>query len=303
MRSRRTRELVDALIAVAAIVVGFCIVAVLQDRMETLKSQYIDFGELLWVPDWKIPHILALGDDDTAADLLWVRSTFYVGAYHGHHGHHHEGHDGHEGHHSQYGLHQDGHDGHNHERERGAHDAESEPAPPDSVDFMEVDLGKIPFIRNSLKGHLGAQEAVHMYHLFDVVTDLDPLFATPYYQGAMYLLLMAGRWREAQNLLDKGARERPDRWEMPYFKGFVNLFYVNDKTAAVKQIRTAAAKRGAPAFVIRLAAALQYGFGGVDTALEFLRSLAEVTEDEQLKGQIEEIILKYKQKQRISRQG
>jgi len=104
-------------------------------------------------------------------------------------------------------------------------------------------------------------------------------------------------------LLDKGIRQRSDRWEMPYFKGFIHLFFMNDKLGAAREIRAAATKRNAPGFVIRLAAALQVGLGRLETAIEFLRSLAEVTEDEQLKRQIEDIILNYEQQRKIKNDG
>jgi len=294
MKTVQTKGLVSALVAMAAIVVGFGIISVLQGKMETMKSQHLDFGELLWVPDWKIPHILALGDDDTAADLLWVRSTFYVGAYHGHHEHHHEGQGEHEPHHSEYGI---------HHRDHENHVSSVEPEAPDSVDFQDVDLRQIPAIRNALQPHLGREDARHMFHLFNVITNLDPLFVTPYYQGAMYLTLMTGRWEEALMLLDKGIRHRSDRWEMPYFKGFIHLFFMNDKLGAAREIRTAATKRDAPVFVVRLAAALQVGLGRIETAIEFLKTLAEVTEDEELKRQIEDIILKYEHQRRAMGEG
>jgi len=281
---------ITILLSLLAIAVGLSLIAFLHDRLELQKTVHLDFGELLWVPDWKIPHILALGDDDTAADMLWIRSIFYVGAYHDHdhhHGHEHAGH-----HHSNYGAHKVDDNEPEHQK---AHVGEGN-TKPDSVDFMQTDLGAVPAIQRSLQGTVDPTEAIHMYHLFDVITDLDDLFLIPYYQGAMYLSLMTGRWQEALKLLDKGAGNRPDSWEIPYYRGFIRLFYQNDKIGAADELRSAALKPGAPGFVIQLAAALQAGIGRLEAAIEFLRSLKEVTEDRELKRQIEETIAIYERR-------
>jgi tetratricopeptide (TPR) repeat protein len=281
---------IPVFLSLIALGIGLGLIAFLHDRLECQKTVHLDFGELLWVPDWKIPHVLALGDDDTAADLLWIRSIFYVGAFHDedhHHGHEHGGHR-----HSSYGA----HNADDHEPEHQDTNAGEDYAKPDSVDFMATDLGAVPAIQRSLQGTVDPTEAIHMYHLFDVITDLDELFLTPYYQGAMYLSLMTGRWQEALKLLEKGSGNRPDSWEIPYYRGFIRLFYQNDKVGAADELLAAALKPGAPGFVVQLAAALQAGIGRLEAAIEFLRSLKEVTEDEELKRQIEETIAIYERR-------
>ncbi len=275
----------------------------LQSRMEKLHAVRFDFGELLWVPDARIPHILALGDDNTAADMLWIRSIFYVGAYHGLSHEHHQHADGEpEHHHSGYGRHLREHvEKHDHEHEHAVHDhnhdiehtGEHHTGERDTLSFHNVDFREIPIIRNTLKGYLEKDEALHMYHLFNVITDLDPMFATPYFQGAIYLLVMAGRWEDALVLLEKGIRNRPDRWEMYYFKGFVNLFYQNDKIAAANELKRAAMQKDAPGYVMKFAATLHAGLGDLETALEFLRTLTEITEDKEMKARIEKQIEAY----------
>lgn len=310
MNLERRKNLMVILSSLAGIAVGLFMLVAIQGRMEKMQAPHIDFGELLWVPDWRVPHILALGDDDTAADLLWIRSVFYVGAYHKHtdhlnhdHEHHidytyHRGHDtAHKGEHDHLDHPVHDHKDHLHTNAHADQKSVAEGVQTDSIiDFKEFDFRNISFIRNTLKGYLDDDEALHLYHLFDVVTDLDPRFITPYHQGAMFLILMAGRWEQALKLLDKGIENRPDRWEMFFYKGFVRLFYQNDKAGAEKNIRAAAMKKDAPFFVVRFAAALQVGLGKIPMGIEFLRSLYETTGDERLKADIEKLIELYKGK-------
>ena len=304
MKSGYMKRLTTIILTIAFIAVGLGIISILQARMEKLKAVHLDFGELLWVPDWKIPHLLALGDDDSAADMLWIRSVFYVGAFHVHdheHGHDHECDDEHC--HCHYGVHVE-HENEAHEHDstidhdEAEHQLQSASLKPDSVNFMDLDLGQIPAIQKSLQGKLHRGDAAHMFHLFDVITNLDPQFATPYYQGAMYLSLMTGRWEEALKLLNKGAINRPDVWQIPFYKGFIKLFYQNDKFGAANELTRAALQKGAPRFVVQLAAALQAGIGRTEAAIEFLRTLMEITEDEELKKQIEETIELYEQRKK-----
>jgi len=294
----------QTLYIILALAICITLLIFLRGRIEKSHAVQFDFGELLWVPDARIPHILALGDDNTAADMLWIRSIFYVGAYHGLSHEHHQHADGEPGnHHSGYGRHHREHiDKHEHVHEHDVHNQNHEIEHPkehhrtgerDTLSFSNVDFREIPIIRNTLKGYLEEDEALHMYHLFNVITDLDPMFATPYFQGAMYLLVMAGRWEDALKLLEKGIKNRPDRWEMYYFKGFVNLFYQNDKIAAASELKRSAMQKDAPGYVVRLAATLHAGLGDLETALEFLRTLAEITEDKEMKARIEKQIEAY----------
>ncbi|MCF7811478.1 hypothetical protein K9N50_10875 [bacterium] len=310
--SSKQKKIISTISAIAGLIVGLILLVGIQGKMQALQAPHLNLGELLWVPDWKIPHVLALADDNTAADLLWIRSIFYVGEYHDHgsehdhqedqneHEHHHmdytysrdkvgepEHHHNHEGHHED-------HDNH-HIQKLYKHEIEIKETP-DSIDFKNIDFRNLSLIRNTLAGHLTDNEAKHMYHLFNVITELDTMFVTPYYQGAMYLTLMGGRYKEANLLLDKGMKHRPDRWEMPFYRGFIRLFYMNDKNGAVSDLRIASMKKGAPGFVSQLATSIQVGMGQVEMAIEFLKSLYEVTEDQEMKAKIKKLIKMYSSK-------
>ena len=126
-----------------------------------------------------------------------------------------------------------------------------------------------------------------------MVTDLDPRFKTPYFKGALNLGLAFGRFDEALELLSKGIRAVPDRWEMFYYCGFIKLFYLNDKESASDDLVKAALKPDAPPIVVQQAAAIKVGLGQKELAVAFLQTLYETTENEDMKEKIENMLKVY----------
>ncbi len=221
---------------------------------------------LLYVPSERILHWAALGDDAVAADLLWLRSIFYVAA--------------------------------NDMEERQEHWMKQH-----SQQFQEkmkrfkaeictsdvdiLDARKNPILEMMFFWNENSRFAPHLYSILVKVTNLDSLFVTPYYVGSLYLSLAYGRYGEAKRLLDKGVSICQDRWEPVYHRGFLRLFYENDKIGALKDIAEAASKKNAPPFVLDLATGLKAGLTGKDAALAFLKSLYDATDDEDLKRRLE----------------
>jgi tetratricopeptide (TPR) repeat protein len=75
-----------------------------------------------------------------------------------------------------------------------------------------------------------------LYPLLDLTTSLDPRFNIAYRFGAIFLAEAypggAGRPDLAVALLEKGLRERPDKWEYMQDIGFVYYWWVHDYRAA-----------------------------------------------------------------------
>src|SRR6266496_3052814 len=71
-----------------------------------------------------------------------------------------------------------------------------------------------------------------LYPLLDITTTLDPRFNIAYRFGSVYLAELyprgAGRSDLAVALLEKGLRERPDKWEYMQDIGFVYYWFVHD---------------------------------------------------------------------------
>jgi hypothetical protein len=97
-----------------------------------------------------------------------------------------------------------------------------------------------------------------LYPLLDLTTALDPRFNIAYRFGAVFLAESypagPGRPDLAIALLEKGIRERPDKWEYMQDIGFVHYWYTHDYKAAAEAFRRASEISGAPWWMKSLAA-------------------------------------------------
>jgi hypothetical protein len=73
-----------------------------------------------------------------------------------------------------------------------------------------------------------------LYPALNLVTDLDPLFVTPYTFGGLFLSSKAGEVQQALDLLAKGREHCPDNWRIPYIQGYNYLFHLNDGATALE---------------------------------------------------------------------
>jgi hypothetical protein len=99
-----------------------------------------------------------------------------------------------------------------------------------------------------------------LYPLLDITTTLDPRFNIAYRFGAVFLAESypggPGRPDLAVDLLEKGLRERPDKWEYMEDIGFVQYWYSHDYRAAAGWFEKASAVPGAPWWLRSLAASM-----------------------------------------------
>src|SRR5207244_6217956 len=98
----------------------------------------------------------------------------------------------------------------------------------------------------------------NLYPLLDITTSLDPRFNIAYRFGAVFLAEPypggPGRPDLAVALLEKGLRERPDKWEYMEDIGFVHYWYIHDSLTAAAWFRKAGEIPGAPWWLRSLAA-------------------------------------------------
>jgi hypothetical protein len=103
-----------------------------------------------------------------------------------------------------------------------------------------------------------SDEYGQLYPLLDITTTLDPRFNIAYRFGAVFLAepypAGPGRPDLAIHLLEKGLRERPDRWEYMEDIGFVHYWYRHDYRAAAAWFDKASRVPGAPWWLKSLAA-------------------------------------------------
>ena len=97
-----------------------------------------------------------------------------------------------------------------------------------------------------------------LYPLLDLTTTLDPRFNIAYRFGSIFLAEPlpggAGRPDLAIQLLEKGLREKPDKWEYMQDIGFVQYWWYQDYRTAAEWFDKASHVDGAPWFLRSLAA-------------------------------------------------
>jgi len=115
----------------------------------------------------------------------------------------------------------------------------------------------------------------NLYALLDITTTLDPDLFDAYRVGSCFLSeadpIGAGQPKEALKLLDKGISAHPQDWRLPYDKGFVYYWYLNDYTSAGEVWQAASKLPGAPYWTAGLAA-MSLSKGG---SIEIARALWE----------------------------
>ena len=129
-----------------------------------------------------------------------------------------------------------------------------------------------------------------LYHALDVVTTLDPKFAYAYQLGGVTLSVLGKVPEKSNALLLKGMKENPDVWQIPFYIGFNNFFYLNDYKTAAEYMAKASGLPGHPEYLPKLAARLYVQAGNPDVALEFLSRMYKDTDDEKVKLALEQRI-------------
>ena len=118
--------------------------------------------------------------------------------------------------------------------------------------------------------------------LLDLTTTLDPHFNIAYRFGAVFLSFSPpngpGRTDQAIELLMKGLRHNPQRWQFAHDIGFVHYFYTKDFAEAARWFNRAADMPGAPAWVRSLAATTSVRGGDFDGADAMFAELAQAPE-------------------------
>ena len=116
--------------------------------------------------------------------------------------------------------------------------------------------GGLPPIEAPAAGTAGAFPL--LYPLLDITTTLDPRFSIAYRFGSIFLAEPyprgANRPDLAITLLEKGLKERPDKWQYLEDIGFVHYWFLHDFKTASEWFGKAADVPGAPWWLRSLAA-------------------------------------------------
>ena len=123
-----------------------------------------------------------------------------------------------------------------------------------------------------------------LFPLLDTITDLDPGHGYAYQVGGV-VLGSAGRTAESNAILEKGIRNVPNRYILPYLRAFNAFYYDDDWTTAGRFAEIAARTPGAPAHVSQNVLAYYVKGNRADAAVSFLeQSLAEAEDPDTRKA-------------------
>lgn len=134
-----------------------------------------------------------------------------------------------------------------------------------------------------------------LYPFLDLTTTLDPRFNVAYRFGAVFLAepFPSGAERPdlAVALLEKGLRERPDRWEYMQDIGFAHYWYRRDYRSAATWFDKASRLPGAPWWLRSLAATTLAQGGDRRSSRQMWTAIRESAEVEWLRQDAERRLL------------
>lgn len=122
--------------------------------------------------------------------------------------------------------------------------------------------------------------------IMELVTDLDPGHGYAY-QVAANVLGGAGRVQEANRLLEKGTRNVPDRYILPFHRAVNAFLYQGDYAEAGRWFEVAARTPGAPPHLRENVVAFYVKGNQADAAIAFLGHLGESASDPESRKAIE----------------
>ncbi|MGQ9619192.1 MAG: thermonuclease family protein [Candidatus Aminicenantia bacterium] len=133
-----------------------------------------------------------------------------------------------------------------------------------------------------------------LYHLFDVLTDIDPYNKESYLIGGR--LLTNVDVNLSNKLLEKGMKNHPDYWKIPELIGFNYFYHLKKPEKAAKYYEIASQLPAHPPYIPSLAGKFYSEIGMFEEALKVLRNFYETTEDKRLKEDFGEEIEELEQK-------
>ena len=270
---RRWKVSIILLIACLGLAVLIRITQAALDRHRDLN--FVD-RRPVFIPRGEPLKALSMGYRSLLADWLWIRSVLYYGrrvmdednAYY------------------RYAL------------STGTLETELRSLPADpaadaaAYAFMKADTSER--IRRGI-GHLLIQGesrylVEHIYPLLDRVVTLDPHFLFPYLFGGVYVLMDTGDVPKAVALLEKGFDVNPDRWQFPFYLGWIEWMYRGNEEATVNYLLKAVTLDDCPLFVSQLLSGLSRNLGRSEATILYLEGLFASSENPQLKQRIGELI-------------
>jgi tetratricopeptide (TPR) repeat protein len=139
---------------------------------------------------------------------------------------------------------------------------------------------------------MGENDLALFTHLAGVITDLDPQFRYAYIFAAIITAQDLGSLETGIGLLEKGIRNNPDDWLLPFQLGFLHYVYARDYDRALACFEQAAHLPGTGPQAARFAAFVAAKAGYVETSIAMWEEIARTSEDKYIRELAERYIEK-----------
>lgn len=122
--------------------------------------------------------------------------------------------------------------------------------------------------------------------LLNATANFDPCFEIPYLVGGLILGESPSHASEALRILERGRKQYPRNWRLPFYIGYTYYFSLGDAVAGGRAMAEAAALPGSPAYLPRLASRMLVEGRDPETALGLLGAIEAHETDEARKDVI-----------------
>jgi tetratricopeptide (TPR) repeat protein len=149
-------------------------------------------------------------------------------------------------------------------------------------------LSAVQYVGETVIAKVPRWEALHP--LAEIVTDLDPRFGYAYQVTGSNLAGLAHRYGEADRILEKGMKNLPERWSLPFVYATNKFLYEQDYAKAAEYARRAAevGKRPHLALLAANLSALANTDDEYQAAVTFIDHMLQETDTPELKAELQE---------------
>jgi len=141
---------------------------------------------------------------------------------------------------------------------------------------------------------MGEHDLALFSHLVDVITDLDPQFTFAYSFGALIIAEDVGNLDRGVAFLEKGIRNNPNDWWLPFELGFLQYVYARDYARALHYFQAASRLPGAGPQAARFAAFVAARAGYVETSIALWEELRRTSDNRFIRALAERYVEKLK---------
>jgi len=214
------RTILSTIIMIVLVALVFTAIVPVQRHLDGKKQTWEEQEELLYLPSGRVLHIVTLGFDQVAADIIFIKMISY-------------------------------------------------------------------FATHSATDHT----YTWLYHMADIITDLDPYFRFPYIFAGLMLNLEANQFDNARRILEKGMLVYGDDWYFPFLLGLNYLFHDADLNRAADYFERASELEGSPEYLAHFTQTLRTHGLSKEATLAYLYHLYMEFDIPEIRAILEQRIL------------